>query len=92
MREQIATCYLSLSLSPSLSLSLSLSDNRKINSWTYINVVDFTKIHKLSLFSYKIRDSVWKTSMGDCCMIKRIRGSYLPHPLLVQDKYIVAIW
>ena len=34
---------------------------------------------------------MWNTSMGDCCMIKRIRGSYLPHPLLMQGKYIVAI-
>ena len=47
--------------------------------------------HKLSLFSYKIQDHVWNTSMRDCCMIKRIRGSYLPHPLLMQDKYIVTI-
>ena len=57
-----------------------------------MNVVDFTKIYKLSLFFNKIRETICETLLWEiAAWLMRIRGSYLPHPLLMQDKYIVAI-
>ena len=53
--------------------------------WFYQNtitvIIFFTKSETM------VETLLWEIA----AWLKRARGSYLPHPLLMQDKYIVAI-